>query len=123
MIMRIWRGVVATDRVVEYVRYIEQTGLTEYADVPGSEGAQMVTRDLGGGRTEVMTVSWWDSLTSIRGFAGDDIEKAKYYPEDDDYLLEHDDQARHYVVAGQFPPRFTTEFTPPDEVADGFEHA
>jgi heme-degrading monooxygenase HmoA len=110
--MRIWRGVVATERLVEYVRYIEQTGLTEYADVPGSEGAQMVTRDLGGGRTEVMTVSWWDSLESIRRFAGPDPERAKYYPEDDDYLLEMDEQVKHYVVAGQFPTRITPEFSP-----------
>src|SRR4051812_28275118 len=107
MIMRIWRGVVSTDKVVEYVRYIEETGLTEYTEVPGSEGAQMVTRDLGGGRTEVMTVSWWDSLNSIRGFAGEDIELAKYYPEDDNYLLEREDQVRHYVVASQFPTNGT----------------
>jgi heme-degrading monooxygenase HmoA len=114
--MRIWRGVVATERAVEYVRYIEKTGLAEYADVPGSEGAQMVTRDLGGGRTEVMTVSWWRSLESIRGFAGDDPERAKYYPEDDDYLLEREDQVRHFVVAAQFPSRFTAEFAPPDRL-------
>jgi hypothetical protein len=121
MIMRIWRGVVATDRVVEYVRYIEETGLAEYAEVPGNEGAQMVTRELGGGRTEVMTVSWWDSLTSIRGFAGADIERAKYYPEDDDYLLEREDLVRHYVVAAQAPTRFTAEFAPPDRIGDGVD--
>jgi hypothetical protein len=118
MIMRIWRGVVATDRLVEYVRYIEETGLAEYAEVPGSEGAQLVTRDLGASRTEVMTVSWWDSLTSIRGFAGDDIERAKYYPEDDNFLLERDDRVRHYVVAGQFPTRLAAEFAPSDRVVD-----
>jgi heme-degrading monooxygenase HmoA len=103
MIMRIWRGVVATERVAEYVRYIETTGLSDYASVEGSQGAQMLTRDVGEGRTEVMTVSWWDSRESIRGFAGDDISAAKYYPEDDAFLLEHDDAVRHYVVAGQFP--------------------
>lgn len=81
----------------------------------------MVTRDLGGGRTEVMTVSWWNSLESIRGFAGDDIETAKYYPEDDDYLLEREDRVRHYVVAGQFPHRFTAEFSPPDRIVDESE--
>ncbi|HEY7044776.1 MAG TPA: hypothetical protein VH419_13990 [Nocardioidaceae bacterium] len=99
MIMRIWRGVVATDRTKAYVRYIEDTGLAEYLAVEGNRGAQMVTRDLADGRTEVMTVSWWDDLDSVRGFAGDDVEVAKYYPDDDEFLLERDDVVRHYVVA------------------------
>ncbi len=99
MIMRIWRGWVTTGRVADYVRYIETTGLAEYQSVPGNQGAQMLTRDLGDGRSEVMTVSWWDSLDAIRGFAGDDIEVAKYYAEDDQYLIGREDVVRHYEVA------------------------
>jgi heme-degrading monooxygenase HmoA len=101
MIMRIWRGWVATDRVADYVRYIEATGLAEYRSVAGNQGAQMLTRDLGDGRSEVMTVSWWDSLDAIRGFAGDDVEVAKYYPDDDAYLIARENFVRHYVVAAE----------------------
>ena len=98
MIARMWRGWVATDRAAEYVTYIEETGMAEYRRTPGNRGAQMLTRDTGGGRTEVITMSWWESLDSIRGFAGDDISRAVFYPEDDDYLLDRDQTVFHYEV-------------------------
>ena len=98
MIARIWRGTVHTDRAVDYVDYIVGTGIAEYRATPGNRGAQMLTRDLGGGRTEVLTLSWWDSLDSIHGFAGDDISRAVFYPEDDDYLVDRDVTVSHYEV-------------------------
>jgi heme-degrading monooxygenase HmoA len=55
-----------------------------------------------GDRTEFITYSLWDSLDAIRGFAGDDIEAAVYYPEDERFLIEQDDRVKHYeVVAGE----------------------
>jgi heme-degrading monooxygenase HmoA len=59
----------------------------------------MWTRDLGDGRTEVVTLSWWETLESIKGFAGDDISRAVFYPEDEGYLLDRDVTVTHYVVA------------------------
>jgi hypothetical protein len=40
-------------------------------------------------------LSWWDSLDSIRAFAGDELAAAKYYPEDEASLLGHEDTATH----------------------------
>jgi hypothetical protein len=40
-------------------------------------------------------VTKWDSYDSIRKFAGDDIEKAKYYPDDSKYLLEFEPTVQH----------------------------
>jgi heme-degrading monooxygenase HmoA len=61
----------------------------------------MWTRDLGDGTTEVITVSWWDDLDSIRGFAGDDIEVAVFYPEDDNYLVDRETRVNHFEVHGR----------------------
>jgi hypothetical protein len=36
-----------------------------------------------------MTMTFWDGIDSIRAFAGDAVETAKYYPEDADFLLEY----------------------------------
>ncbi|MDI6101860.1 hypothetical protein QLQ12_24875 [Actinoplanes sp. NEAU-A12] len=105
MIARMWRGWVATDRAAEYVAYIERTGLAGYRGTPGNRGAQMWTRDLGDGRTEVTTVSWWESLEVIRGFAGDDIGRAVFYPEDDDFLIDRETTVSHHVVARELPGR------------------
>jgi hypothetical protein len=58
----------------------------------------MVTRDLGDGTIEVSTMSWWDSLDSIRAFAGDDPTRARYYPEDDAFLVERPEHVEHSTV-------------------------
>ena len=98
MIFRKWRGRIRTADRDEYVAYIRATGLDDYAATPGNLGYQMVTRDLGDGTTEVATMSWWDSMDSIRGFAGDRPELARYYPEDDRFLVERPEHVEHSVV-------------------------
>lgn len=44
-------------------------------------------------------VTHWESEQSIRAFAGDDLLRAKYYPEDQDFLLEFEPKVQHFVVA------------------------
>ena len=99
MIARVWRGWVSTDRAAEYVAYIDRTGLAAYRSTPGNLGAQMWTRDLGDGRSEVTTLSWWESLDAIRGFAGDAIDRAVFYPADDDFLIDRETTVTHPQVA------------------------
>jgi heme-degrading monooxygenase HmoA len=99
MIARMWRGWVRTEQTNAYVAYITGTGLREYATTPGNLGCQMWTRNLGDGRTEVLTVSWWESRTAIIGFAGPDIEAAVFYPEDDEYLVDRETTVSHFEVA------------------------
>ena len=91
-----WRGTVRTEDTDVYVDYVERTGMEEYRETPGNLDAWMLTRDLGDGTTEILTVSRWESMEAIKGFAGDDLERAVYYPEDDQYLVERDDKVRHY---------------------------
>jgi heme-degrading monooxygenase HmoA len=72
--------------------------MAEYRQTPGNRDAQMWTRDLADGRTEVVTVSWWDDLDVIKGFAGEDISRAVLYDEDAQYLIAHEDTVVHYTV-------------------------
>ena len=100
MIARIWRGAVRTADADEYVDYIAGTGLAEYKDTPGNQGAWMLSREVGD-RTEVITFSLWDSLDAVKAFAGEDYETAVFYPEDDRYLVDRETTVTHYeVVAG-----------------------
>jgi hypothetical protein len=46
-----------------------------------------------------VTLSFWDSREVIHGFAGDDIEQAVFYPEDDRYLVDRETTVTHYEVA------------------------
>ena len=82
----------------EYANYIDRTGMAEYRSTPGNQGAWMLRRD-DGDRSEIITnVSTLDSRNSIRAFAGEDIEQAVFYPEDDRFLIERDLSVRHYEV-------------------------
>ncbi|HJV12454.1 MAG TPA: hypothetical protein VJ625_01045 [Propionibacteriaceae bacterium] len=97
MIARIWRGAVRREDADAYADYIANTGMAEYRSTLGNQGAWMLRRD-DGDRSEIITLSLWDSRESIRAFAGDDIDQAVFYPEDDRYLIERDRTVRHYEV-------------------------
>ena len=99
MILRRWCGVIRTHERDAYRDYIAATGGNDYAATPGNRGFQMLFRDLGDGTTEVNTLSWWESLDHIRGFAGDDIGRAVFYPEDDEYLIDRETTVTHHEVA------------------------
>jgi tRNA-Thr(GGU) m(6)t(6)A37 methyltransferase TsaA len=97
MIARIWKGVVRTADADHYAGYIRSTGFAEYAETVGNRGAWMLRRDEEGS-TEFITLSFWESIEAIRAFAGDDIEAAVLYPEDERYLL-GESTVTHYEVA------------------------
>ncbi len=98
MIARMWRGWVRTEDRNTYAAYVERTGIVEYRQTPGNRGAHMLLRDLDDGRTEIVTLSFWESYDAIRGFAGEDITAAVYYPEDGQYLVAHEDTVTHFEV-------------------------
>ncbi|MBM7808140.1 heme-degrading monooxygenase HmoA [Geodermatophilus bullaregiensis] len=101
MIARMWRGWVRTEDRDAYAEYIEATGMAEYRRTPGNRGAHMLTRDLGDGRTEIVTLSFWESRDAVSGFAGEDVSRAVFYPEDDRYLVDREVTVSHYEVHGQ----------------------
>ena len=98
MIARVWRGWVRTEDRDAYVSYVEETGIAQYRSTPGNIEAHLLTRDLDDGRTEVVTLSFWSSLDAVRAFAGDDVTRAVFYPEDDRYLVDREVTVAHYDV-------------------------
>lgn len=103
MIARLWRGAVRRADGDRYSEYVAQTGLAAYRQTPGNQGAWLLRRDIGE-TTEIVTLSMWESEDAIRGFAGDDIARAVFYPEDDAFLVERDDTVVHYAVQDSAQP-------------------
>jgi len=104
MILRRWIGRIRTADEAEYRAYISGTGGSDYLSTPGNLGWQMLFRDLGDGTSEVTTLSWWTELAVIKAFAGEDYERARYYPEDDRFLLDRPPGVDHFrVVEGSGP--------------------
>jgi hypothetical protein len=89
MIARIWRGATSLQDAEPYIEYLQQTGLKEYRATPGNRGAWILWREVDG-RAEFLTLSFWDSEAAIARFAGDDIDRAVFYPENDRYLIDRD---------------------------------
>jgi heme-degrading monooxygenase HmoA len=97
MIARIWRGATKAEDAAAYLEYLHETGFPGYRETPGNLGA-LGLRQIVDGKAVFVVVSFWKSEASIRAFAGDDVERAVYYPEDDRFLVERDDRVTHYEV-------------------------
>ncbi|NER14709.1 antibiotic biosynthesis monooxygenase [Leptobacterium flavescens] len=94
-ITRIWHGRTRAGQADEYLEYVENTGIADYRTVKGNLSVKILRR-IEDEVCHFLTVTEWDSYESIKKFAGEDYTKAKYYPEDKDYLLEFEEEVRHY---------------------------
>ena len=97
MIARTWHGAVPAAKADAYHRYLLRTGLTDYETTPGNRGV-LPLRRLDGDLAHFLMVTLWDDLRAIRAFAGDDVLRARYYPEDDDFLVEREPIVTHFDV-------------------------
>jgi heme-degrading monooxygenase HmoA len=93
-ITRIWHGVTKAEHADEYLEFLEKTGVADYKNTDGNLSVEIlrrVERDV----CHFWTVTKWNSVESIKKFAGDDYEKARYYEEDKRYLLEFEPNVIH----------------------------
>lgn len=102
MIARTWHGRVPAERSDAYYAYLLRTGLSEYASTPGNLGVHVLRRT-DQGVTHFLLLTYWESVEAIKAFAGEGYTVARYYPEDDDYLLEREPFVTHYEVLAASP--------------------
>ncbi len=98
MIARVWFGRTPAASYDEYLAYLEETGVRELKATPGNLGVK-VWRRLEGDEAEFAVISLWESLEHVKAFAGEDVDVARYYPQDEDFLLELTPRLKHYEVA------------------------
>ncbi len=106
MIARTWWGATRAedaDAYLAYLAYLEATGLAAYRTTPGNRGAYALRR-VADGRAEFLLVTLWESEEAIRAFAGQHIECAVFYPEDDRFLVERHAHVTHYDVVSHGDP-------------------
>ena len=97
MIMRTWRGAVRAVDAEQYLAHQAVTGVREYRQTSGNTGVLVLRRTLGD-LCEVTTVSFWESMEAVRRFAGEDPDRAKFYPGDDELLVEKELHVDHHEV-------------------------
>ena len=97
MIARLWHGTTRLAHADAYAAFLAERAMPDYRGTHGNLGAQVLRRDEGD-IAHFVTLSYWEDENAIRAFAGDELLKAKYYPEDQDFLLEFEPQVVHYEV-------------------------
>lgn len=97
MISRAWHGRVPAAKADVYYAYLLRTGLRDYRATPGNRGL-VVERWVEGEVAHFLLTTFWDSVEAIKRFAGEEYGIARYYPEDDDFLLEREPTVRHAEV-------------------------
>jgi heme-degrading monooxygenase HmoA len=97
MIARTWRGWTRSGDTDAYAEYVRATGIAGFEAIPGNQGSYLMSRP-DGDRTEFMVVSFWDTHADIAAFAGSDIDRAVFYPEDDAYLIDREMTVQHFTV-------------------------
>ena len=100
MIARMWHGRVPSEKALEYRAFLTGRAIPDYRMVPGNVSVRILERNEGA-ITHFMMLTLWADLESVRTFAGEDLEAAKYYPEDRDFLLEFEPRVTHYHVVGE----------------------
>ena len=99
MIVRMWHGRVPSEKARLYREFLNARAIPDYRSVRGNISIHVLER-VDGAVTHFVTMTFWEGMEAIRGFAGD-VEVAKYYPEDQDFLLEFEPRVTHYEVVGQ----------------------
>jgi heme-degrading monooxygenase HmoA len=97
VIARIWHGRTRAEDAVAYLAFLRERAIPDYRATPGNRGV-FILRRVEGDEAHFLTVTHWESLEAIRAFAGEDVERAKYYPEDRGFLLELEPTVRHYEL-------------------------
>jgi len=96
-IVRLWHGKVPIEKANEYEKFLIERAVPEYGSVEGLLKLYFTRRDEGN-VVHFLLITVWDSIEAIKRFAGENPELAKYYPEDDEFLLEKEKYVQHYRV-------------------------
>lgn len=98
-IVRVWKGYGRAAGVDRYCReHFPNSVLPQLRSINGFVGAKVLTR-AGEGETEVVVATTWDSIDSVKAFAGEDYEQAIVDPVVHDLLTRFDDRVTHFTVA------------------------
>ena len=97
MIARTWHGRVRAADTHDYYALLLRTGIPDTQATPGNRGI-LVQQWTEGEVSHFLFTTLWDSIEAIKRFAGEEFERARYYPEDDAFLLEKEPHVTHTTV-------------------------
>ncbi len=97
MIVRTWHGRTSLKDADAYEEFMRVRAAPDYASVEGLVQLFFTRRD-DADCAHFLLVTVWKNMDAVKAFAGDDPSLAKYYPEDDAYLLEKETHSLNHQV-------------------------
>jgi len=97
VIARLWHGWTAPDNADAYEEFLRTKMFPSIHRVPGYLGADLLRRE-DGDEVAFVTITRFESLESVRAFAGEDYEQAVVEPEARALLSRFDGRSEHYEV-------------------------
>jgi heme-degrading monooxygenase HmoA len=97
MIIRMWRGKTSLEKADEYEVFTSGRAGPDYSSIPGFKAFYFTRRDHAD-HAEFLLITHWESFEAIKQFAGEDYAKAKYYLEDQGFLLDFPEEVEHFEV-------------------------
>jgi hypothetical protein len=98
MIARIWRGWASQERAGEYQRHYEPKVRRHLRALTGFRGAQLLRRDEGW-EIAFTSITWFADPGAVRGFAGEDYERAVVEDAGRAALSRWDERVEHHELA------------------------
>jgi heme-degrading monooxygenase HmoA len=95
MITRVWHGRTNLENAENYLQFLLHDGTKEYWETNGILSVKIWQRKEAD-CCHFWTVTEWKNTEAIKGFAGEDYEKARYYPYDRGILLEFEEKVMHH---------------------------
>jgi heme-degrading monooxygenase HmoA len=104
MISRIWHGWTTPENADIYEALLKSEIITgiQARKIAGFNGMHLLRREVGD-EVEFVTIMWFDSLDSVRLFAGEDYEVAVVPPKARAVLKRFDARSQHYQVKEHRP--------------------
>jgi len=97
MIARIWHGKTNASDFEAYTELLKQLAIPDYKKTVGFKSLTFL-RNITNDEAHFNLITYWENIEVIKNFAGQDFEKAKYYPEDTQFSLEFEENVQHYEV-------------------------
>jgi heme-degrading monooxygenase HmoA len=99
MIVRTWHGCVPLKHAENFAKHLDKTGVEHSRSVEGNKGA-FVRRETQDGWEHFFLATYWQDLSSVKAFAGENYQVAVTYPDDeafellsDPYVFQHEVEA------------------------------
>lgn len=97
MTVRIWEGQTRLEHSEVYTKIIEERDIPDYKKTKGFVKLSFLKRDKDG-VTYFRLLTYWIDLATIANFTGPNLEEAKYYEDDRQYLIDFPGTVSHYLV-------------------------